>query len=126
MAREEDSKFGNNKDLDFESAQSVSDHLLRGTDESWAETLSINSRGVFFASAAFLPLLEAGHKTIKGYTSSIVNITSISGIMRGPSMGQFAYAASKAAALATTRNMANSLVKTKIRVNSIVRLMIFL
>lgn len=85
VAREEDSKFSNNKDLDFESAQSVSDHLLRGTDQSWADTFATNSRAVFFASAAFLPLLEEGHKTIRGYTSSIVNITSISGIMRGPS-----------------------------------------
>lgn len=70
-------------------------------------------------SACLLPLLAKGNETFRGYTSSIVNITSISGIMKTPSSGQFAYAASKAAAIQLTKNLANTLVKTKIRVNSI-------
>lgn len=46
-------------------------------------------------SAAFIPLLSAAAKNTKGYASEIINITSISGIMKGASGGQHAYAASE-------------------------------
>ena len=76
-------------DLSFESAEAISEHMLsKNSNEQWDTTLRINSQGPFFMSAAFLPLLVKGHETFKGYTSSIVNITSISGLMKGPSMGQ--------------------------------------
>ena len=141
VALEEQVKFANNQNLDFESAESVSEHMLRDTDEAWTNTFKTNSQAIFFTSALFLPVLSKGCETFRGYTSSIVNITSISGILKGPSSGQFAYAASKAAALQTTRlvgvslrggtaltqfflhacgrNLANTLVKTKIRCNTI-------
>lgn len=103
IAREDQVKFSSNESLNFDSAESVSEHLLRDTDESWMSTFETNSKALFFTSAYFLPLLAKGCETFKGYTSSIVNITSISGIMKTPSSGQFAYAASKAAAIQTTR-----------------------
>lgn len=119
IARDEAIKFSNNEQLDHADAQSMSDHLLRSETENWEDTFRTNVQGVYMMSAAFLPLLAKGHASIKGYTSSIVNITSISGIMKTPSSGQYAYAASKAAAMQVTRNLANSLVETKIRVNAI-------
>jgi len=121
VAKEMDSKDEyTSGDLSFESAEAISEHMLsKNSNEQWDTTLRINSQGPFFMSAAFLPLLVKGHETFKGYTSSIVNITSISGLMKGPSMGQYAYSASKAAAIQTTKNLANVLVKTKIRVNTI-------
>jgi NAD(P)-dependent dehydrogenase (short-subunit alcohol dehydrogenase family) len=63
--------------------------------------------------------LSLANEKSKGYTSSIVNIASISGVMKGSSGGQFAYAASKAAFTHLTHMLANRLVETKIRVNCI-------
>merc|ERR1712093_348222 len=119
VAREEQVKFSNNPNLDKSDPKSLSEHLLRGEDENWADTFKTNSAAVYMVSAAFLPPLAKGNESIKGYSSSIVNITSISGIMKTPSSGQFAYAASKASALQTTRNLANTFVDTGVRVNSI-------
>lgn len=68
---------------------------------------------------AFLPLLAKGNSRVKGYTSSVINIDSISGLMKGSSNGQFAYASSKAASLHLTRMLATTFAETKVRVNSI-------
>lgn len=48
-------------------------------------------------SASFLPLLSVGQKSTKGYASQIINVSSISGLLKSASGGQFAYAASKEA-----------------------------
>jgi hypothetical protein len=42
-------------------------------------------------------LLQKGGKSTKGYASQIINVSSISGVMKGSSGGQYAYAASKEA-----------------------------
>ncbi|MCJ1449840.1 hypothetical protein MMC28_000168 [Mycoblastus sanguinarius] len=52
-----------------------------------------------FTTAAFLPLLAKGRDVTPGYTSSVVNVTSISGVMKGSSGRQFAYTTSKACML---------------------------
>ena len=57
-----------------------------------------------FVSAAFLPLLNAGAKSVKGYASQIINTSSISGIMKNASGGQFAYAGSKQAVVQVSRD----------------------
>lgn len=119
VALEEQVKFSNNESLDKSDPKSLQDHLLRNETEAWVDTFKTNSTAIYFVSAAFLPLLAKGNESIRGYTSSIINITSISGIMKTPSSGQFAYAASKAAAIQTTRNLANTFVDCKVRVNSI-------
>ncbi|OAL30822.1 hypothetical protein AYO22_01442 [Fonsecaea multimorphosa] len=66
-----------------------------------------------------LPLLSKGRDVTPGYTSSIVNVTSISGLMKGSSNGQFAYATSKAGLIHLTRMLASTLAETKVRVNQI-------
>jgi NAD(P)-dependent dehydrogenase (short-subunit alcohol dehydrogenase family) len=48
-----------------------------------------------FTAASFLPLLKKGGDNTKDYASQIINTTSISGLLKGSSGGQFAYAASK-------------------------------
>jgi NAD(P)-dependent dehydrogenase (short-subunit alcohol dehydrogenase family) len=73
----------------------------------------------FFVAAAFLPLLAKGGAARRGYSASIVNVASISGMMRGSSSGQFAYAASKAAALHLSKMLGTTLAQAKIRVNTI-------
>ncbi|KAI9843232.1 MAG: hypothetical protein M1837_006521 [Sclerophora amabilis] len=104
---------------DFTSAQSISDHLWQSEPEDWQETFMTNLTSQFFVAAGFLPLLAKGGNSQPGYTSSIVNVSSISGVIKGSSYGQFAYATSKAGFIHLTRMMATTFTETKIRVNSI-------
>ena len=69
---------------------------MQSEPEEWQETFNTNLIGQYFVTAAFLPLLAKGREFVPGYTSSVVNVASISGVMKGSSMGQFAYATSKA------------------------------
>lgn len=75
--------------------------------------------GQYFMSMAFLPILAKGREVTPGYTSSVVNVSSISGQMKGSSMGQFAYASSKAAFTHLSRMLATTFAQTKVRVNVI-------
>lgn len=125
IARDDNTKYSNGQP-DMKSAEAISEHLLKSDPAAWAATFETNVSSQFFVSAAFLPLLaKTLPSTTKstdnhpGFSPSIVNITSISGVMKGSSSGQFAYAASKAAFLHLTRMMATTFVETGIRVNSI-------
>lgn len=64
-------------------------------------------------------MLAKGNSRVPGYTSSIVNVSSVSGAMKGSSQGQFAYASSKAAMTHLGRMLATTLAQTKVRVNTI-------
>lgn len=118
IARDDNTKYSNGRP-DFKSAQSISDHLMKSDPQAWADTFSTNVTSQFFVAAAFLPLLSKSLESTPGFSPSIVNITSISGVMKGSSNGQFAYASSKAAFLHLTRMMATTFVEAKVRVNSI-------
>jgi NAD(P)-dependent dehydrogenase (short-subunit alcohol dehydrogenase family) len=86
-----------------------------------------------FTAASFLPLLKKGGDNTEGYASQIINTTSISGLLKGSSGGQFAYAASKQsmvqvcrflwylykADVQMTKVMASEFLHLKIRVNQI-------
>ena len=102
IARDNHTRYSVAGKPDFSSAQSISDHLMQSEPEEWQETFNTNLTGQFFFTAAFLPLLEKGREVTPGYSSSVVNVASISGVMKGTSMGQFAYATSKAGKLAPT------------------------
>ncbi|KAI5849937.1 short chain dehydrogenase/reductase [Tricharina praecox] len=119
VAKEKQTTSFSTADVDFKNADSLAKHLAKATRESWAETFETNVTAQYFTSVAFVPLLAAGTKNTPGYSSSIVNIASISGVMKNSSRGQFAYAASKAAFLQLTRNLATTLKEIKVRVNSI-------
>jgi NAD(P)-dependent dehydrogenase (short-subunit alcohol dehydrogenase family) len=99
--------------------QAITDHFWKTEEQSWADTFKTNVTGVYYMSMAFLPLLAKGREVTPGYTSSVVNVTSISGFMKGSSSGQFAYASSKAAATHLTRMLASTFAQTKVRVNCI-------
>ncbi|SLM40744.1 short chain dehydrogenase reductase [Lasallia pustulata] len=118
IARDDNTKYSGGKP-DFTSAQSISDHLWKSEPENWQETFQTNITAQFFTTAAFLPLLARGRGVTPGYTSSVVNIASISGVMKGSSSGQFAYATSKAGFIHLTRMMASTFAEAKIRVNCI-------
>jgi len=96
IARDDNTGFSKAGKPDSTSAQAISDHLMQSEPEQWAETLQTNLTAQFFMTAAFLPLLAKGRDVTPGYTSSVVNTASISGVMKESSSGQFAYATSKA------------------------------
>lgn len=47
--------------------------------EEWASLYSINTSSVYFVTMAFLGLLSKGSEDKEGYTSCVINISSISG-----------------------------------------------
>lgn len=120
VARDYGTGYTKNGQPDMTDADAISKHLLRSEPEHWAETFQINVTGQYFMSAAFIPLLAKGTANSK-YTmmSSIVNVSSISGLMKGSSNGQFSYAASKAAFIHLTRSFATTLKEAGIRVNQV-------
>ncbi|KAK7949462.1 NAD(P)-binding protein [Apiospora saccharicola] len=120
IARDDDTRYGNGQGQpDMTDARAVSEHFLRSTEEQWLETMRTNVMGAYFMSVAFLPLLAKGRETTPGYSSQVVNVSSISGAMKGPSMGQPAYASSKAAATHLSRMLATIFKDVKVRVNVI-------
>ncbi|KAI6600007.1 hypothetical protein MCOR04_002307 [Pyricularia oryzae] len=119
VARDDKTKFSSAGEPDFTSADAVSEHLLKSDPAAWDETFKTNVTAHYFMSAAFIPLLGKARAETPGYSSQIVNVSSISGLMKGSSMGQPAYATSKAAAVHLTRVLSTLLIKTKIRVNQV-------
>jgi len=99
--------------------EAVSKHFLQSEESQWLDTFKTNVMGQYFMSMAFLPLLAAGGSVTPGYTSSVVNVSSISGAMKGPSAGQPAYASSKASFTHLSRMLATVFKECKVRVNVI-------
>jgi len=108
-----------NDQPDMSDPQAISDHFMKSEFEQWEDTFRTNVTSGFFMSVAMLPLLAKGHEITPGYSSSVVNVSSISGAMKGNSGGQPAYAASKAAFTHVSRGLATVFQGTKVRVNTI-------
>lgn len=119
IARDDSTKYSNAGEPDFSSPEALTKQFWESPEEAWADTFKTNVTGYYYTSFAFLPLLAKGGKKTPGYSSSIVNITSVSGFNKGNSRGQFAYATSKAAATHLTRMLAHTFAQTKVRVNAI-------
>jgi NAD(P)-dependent dehydrogenase (short-subunit alcohol dehydrogenase family) len=86
--------------------------FTRMTEAQWRAVLDVNLDGVFRAGQ------EAARRMVAhGSGGSIINIASIVGL--GAIRTLSAYAASKAAVLALTRNWALELARDKVRVNAI-------
>lgn len=119
IARDDDTKFSSNGEPDSKSAEAISQHFLKSQDQQWADTFQTNVTAQYFMSMAMLPLLAKGGSRTPGYSSSVVNVSSISGAMKGSSMGQFAYASSKAASTHLSRMLATMFKDVKVRVNVI-------
>ncbi|PCH07226.1 Glucose/ribitol dehydrogenase [Penicillium occitanis (nom. inval.)] len=90
------------------------------TFEDWEDVYRTNVAQLFFMTSAFLPLLQRATETIPGFSSTVINISSISGIVKA-SQHHFAYNASKAAAIHLTKMLAHEIYTSglKIRVNNI-------
>ncbi|KAF8415592.1 hypothetical protein EV426DRAFT_629568 [Tirmania nivea] len=109
--------------VDFKDPQSLAAYMLRAESEKWTETFTVNVTSQYLTSATFLPLLgralTSSTSSPKKYSPSIVIVSSISGVTKSSSRGQFAYSASKAASLQLTQNLATTLKDAGIRVNCI-------
>ena len=80
------------------------------TEEAWLRVIDINLTGTFRVSQALVPLMTPG-------TSSIVNLSSIAGLVALPSNA--AYSASKGGVVMLTKSMAVDLASSGIRVNCV-------
>lgn len=119
IAEDDNTKFSSAGEPDMSDAKALSEHFLKTEPQQWADTLKTNVTGPYYMSMAFLPLLAKGRETTPGYSSQIVNVSSISGAMKGSSMGQPAYATSKAALTHLSRMIATLTKDVKVRVNVI-------
>ncbi len=71
--------------MNTDSDGKLAEHLMRSEPEQWEETFRTNITAQYFVTAAFLPLLAKGREVTPGYSTSVVNIASISGVMKGTS-----------------------------------------
>jgi NAD(P)-dependent dehydrogenase (short-subunit alcohol dehydrogenase family) len=64
-------------------AESLGQALFNNeTPQQWADLYAINTFSIFFVTTAFLGLLDKGSHDSEGFSSSVINITSISGIIK--------------------------------------------
>ncbi|KAK0487326.1 short-chain dehydrogenase, partial [Armillaria novae-zelandiae] len=101
--------------LQHKDAETLGQALFNEVEEGWADVFAINVYSIYFVTMAFLGLLDKGMKDQPGYTSSVINMTSIR-CQRVLTCGQFAYNTSKSAASHLNKMLATELV----RVNAIV------
>ncbi|KAI0465679.1 hypothetical protein F4859DRAFT_507898 [Xylaria cf. heliscus] len=91
------------------------------TFEDWTDTYRTNVAQIFFTTMAVLPLLQKAGEGTPGWSSAVVNVTSISGLVK-TAQHHFQYNASKAAANHLTRMLANEITVGNgllVRVNAI-------
>tara|TARA_B110000003_G_scaffold16843_2_gene16625 strand:+ start:2746 stop:3528 length:783 start_codon:yes stop_codon:yes gene_type:complete len=89
----------------------ATDELENISNESWDETLNININSLFYCTKLAIPFLK------KNETGSIINISSIAGLMGCPDRSP--YVASKWAIIGLTKTLAMELGPFNINVNAI-------
>ncbi|KAM4055777.1 short chain dehydrogenase [Hirsutella rhossiliensis] len=92
----------------------------KGTFDSWIDVYRTNVASVYFTTAAMLPLLQASTEQHPGWSGTVINVGSVSGVVQSAE-NHFSYNASKAAVSHLTRMMASEFAAAglKIRVNNI-------
>jgi len=104
-----------------DSAEELRSNLFDPTTvEEWTSVYATNVVGPYLLTTAFLPLLQKATELHYGYSGCVINITSISGLVK-ISQGHFSYNASKGAAIQLNKMLATEIAKSglKIRVNAI-------
>jgi NAD(P)-dependent dehydrogenase (short-subunit alcohol dehydrogenase family) len=104
-----------------ETPEELRKNLLDPTSvEEWTSIYATNVVGPYLMTTGFLPLLQKATDHQHGYSGTVVNITSISGLVR-ISQGHFSYNSSKGAQVHLNKLLAAEIAKAgfKIRVNSI-------
>ena len=105
------------------NAKEMAKNLFENENETfdmWCDTYRTNVPQLYFMTTAFLPLLEAATEQTPGFSGTVINITSISGLVK-ISQGHYSYNASKGAAIHLTKMLASEIASNgiKIRVNNI-------
>lgn len=113
----------NTQQTEAESTKEMSKNLFEDQNETfelWADTFKTNAAQIFFMTTAFLPLLQNASEMHKGYSGTVINITSISGVVK-TAQHHFAYNTSKAAAIHLNTMLSNEVAMNgfKIRINGI-------
>ncbi|KAI9042291.1 SDR family NAD(P)-dependent oxidoreductase [Aspergillus affinis] len=107
---------------EHEDANKLRQSLFEETADvaEWDRVFRTNVTQLFLTTTAFLPLLQKGSEQERGWSSTVINISSISGIVK-VSQHHFAYNASKAAAIHLTKMLAHEVQSSnlRIRVNNI-------
>ena len=90
------------------------------TFDEWEQVFRTNVTQLFFTTTAFLPLLQKGTALDHGWSSTVINISSISGIVK-TAQHHFAYNTSKAASVHLSKMLAHEVTSSglKIRINNI-------
>lgn len=104
-----------------ETAEELSKNLFDSTSvDEWTSIYATNVAGPYLMSTAFLPLIQKSSEAQHGWSGTIINITSISGLV-SVSQGHFSYNASKAAQIHLNKMLSVEIATSglKIRVNSI-------
>ncbi len=114
---------GNTFQTEAGSAAEMKENLFddeKSTFEDWTNVYRVNVPQIYFMTTAFLPLLQKSTERHPGWSGTVINISSISGLVK-TAQHHFAYNASKAAAIHLTRMLASEIAgnNLKIRVNSI-------
>lgn len=103
------------------SAEQVKKEFFDPTSaDEWTSVYQTNVVGPYLMTTAFLPLLQKSTEVQHGWSGTVINITSISGLVR-ISQGHFSYNASKGAQVHLNKLLSAEIAKAglKIRVNSI-------
>jgi 3-oxoacyl-[acyl-carrier protein] reductase len=111
LVQEAKSRFGT---IDYlvNNAGIVRDKLLmRMSEEDWDAVIDVNLKSAFNHARAVAPIM------LKARFGSILNITSVSGIVGNP--GQANYSASKAGLIGFTKSLAKELASRNITVNAL-------
>jgi len=108
---------------DAESPEEAKRNMFDSSDatfEEWMNIYRINVAQIYFTTAAFLPLLAHSTEEHDDYSGTVINIASVSGLLKNPQHHP-AYNASKAAAIHLSRMLAHVVAQNrfKIRINSI-------
>lgn len=106
-----------------ESAEEMKKRLFEPEDatfEEWARLYCTNTAAHYFMTTGFLPLLHRGSEQEHGYSSTVINISSTSGMINS-SENHFPAGTCKAGTIQLTKVLASEMAKAglKIRINSI-------
>ncbi|EAU85918.1 short-chain dehydrogenase [Coprinopsis cinerea okayama7 len=113
--------FGDPSAPEQKDAETLGQALFNNESfEQWSQLYTINTFSIFFMTTAFLGLLAKGGEEIPGHWSSVVNITSISGVMK-LAQDHFCYNSSKAAATHLTKMLSTEILLKgyPIRINAV-------
>jgi len=113
----------NTQQTEASTAEEMKKNLYDDENETfdmWCDTYRTNVPQIFFMTMGFLPMLAKATEHQHGWSGTVINITSISGIVK-TAQHHFAYNASKAAAIHLNQMLSSEVNMNgiKVRINSI-------